>query len=109
MELDALPHFDPIPYRERPAPLIHPHDLPDQEVPPPWRELVLVDRPANVQALAEQCSILGREPVRQLLEPNKRRAASQLVDDVPFGPGHRVDVADRPASLGDEGPNADAG
>ena len=109
VELDGLPHLDPVPYRERPALRVHPYHCPDQEVPALQLGLVLVDDTTHVEAPTDQLAVFGPKRSHQFLQSLEGRPTSQLVDDVPLRPRHGVDIADGAASLGDERPDPDPG
>ena len=75
---------------------------------PRWNDLlVLVDHPADVQAVLDLLLVVGGELLEHLAEDLERGAAAELADDVLLGLGDDHGVADRPAALADDRPDRD--
>src|SRR5205823_6518638 len=72
VELDGLPHPDHVVDRDPPR-LVGADHVADEEVAPLERLLVLVDHPADMEALLDALAVVGVEALVQLAEDLERR------------------------------------
>ena len=71
----------------------------DHEVALTRSRQVLVDDDPDLQAVADQFLLVGRQPLDDLAQALQRRSAAQLGDHCAVGAGDDVRIADRPAAL----------
>ena len=88
-----------------PPGVVGPDHVADEEVAALERLLVLVDHPADVQALLDPLLVLLGQVLEDLAEDLERGPAAQLADDVPLDLGDDHRPADRPAPLADDRPD----
>ncbi len=99
LELDRRADLDPVADGEGLTIPHRTHHTAYQEVAPVEVQLVLVDHPAQVQALGGELPVLGRELLDHRLQLVERRDAGQLEQQVAVGGGDGHRAADRPAAL----------
>src|SRR5208282_2745518 len=87
MELDGLANTDHVRDLDGTG-IIGPHHVAHQEVAALERALVLVDHPADVQAILNSPLIVAGKLLKHVPERLQRGAAAQLADDVRVGLGH---------------------
>lgn len=102
VELDGLADADQIGHGDR-ALLVEPHDISDKEIAMFEAFLILIHDAADMEALAGEGEILGREFLGEFLEDLDGGAASEFEDEVAIRPGDEEGSADGPAALGDHG------
>ena len=102
MELDGLANTDDVGDLDGPG-IIGPHHVAHQEVAALECALVLVDHPADVQAILNSPLIVAGKLLKHVPQHLQRGAAAQLADDVLLGLGHDHRVPDRAAALAHDG------
>ena len=106
VELDGLPDAHVVADHDRAGVRVDPQDVADQEIALLEAVLVLADDAAHVQPAADHLLFACGQRDQHLVQLDHGRLAAQFVDHVLFGARDHEVLADRPATLRDDGLHA---